>query len=131
MEEEIHNENNMMKEQVLSIEQMQELEELGIDTSNASMFWYIDNRFKQIIPCSDRDTIKDWTNQHGENCIIPTFTLQDILEMLPKPCYINCIDEDFYQCEVTTKYGSLSSNDKNPLVAAFNILMHCKQNNFI
>ena len=73
-----------MKNQVLTIEQMLELEELGIDTSIASMFWFDDGiRIPRLVPCYSQDTIGAWTDQYGEKCIIPVFTLQDILDMLP------------------------------------------------
>lgn len=129
-----------MKDQVLSIEQMQELEDIGIDVSKASMFWYKNNKFKQLIPCSDRDTIKDWTNQHGENCVIPTFTLQDILEILPKVITTESDNFELYlntfQCY--THYRdpkhdkSLNAEYGNSILeAAFNMLKWCKQNNYI
>lgn len=133
-----------MEKQVLSIEQMEELEKLGIDISGASMFWYINGKFKQLIPCSNQDTISDWTNQHGENCIIPAFTLQDILEMLPKniihsnkqlkTCnYKLCTFDNkvmytfnsFDQCWLKCTCG------KNLLEAAFDMLKWVKQNNYI
>lgn len=62
-----------MKEQVLSIEQMKHLQELGVDTSKASCFWYFD----------DREDYLFWgqcTTPSG----VPTLTLQDMLEMMPK-----------------------------------------------
>lgn len=49
-----------MENQVLSIDQMKHLQELGLDTSKASMYWF----------------------DIGEESI-PTFTLYDILEELP------------------------------------------------
>jgi len=66
-----------MEEQVLSIEQMKHLIELGVDTSKASMCYQktsysIDEPFEDEL-CIGFD---------GKNGI-PTFTLQDILEMLP------------------------------------------------
>ncbi len=75
-----------MNDKVLSIEQMQHLQELGIDTSNASMFY---------VPKLD---------PKGEYCLlnvqpnpvipyIPTYTLHDIIGMLPKEIVYN---EDCY-----------------------------------
>ena len=61
-----------MKTQVLNIEQMQHLQELGVDTSMASCFWYFD----------DREDYLFWgqcTTPSG----VPTLTLQDMLEMMP------------------------------------------------
>lgn len=61
-----------MKEKVLSVAQMQHLQELGVDTSKASCFWYFD----------DREDYLFWgqcTTPSG----VPTLTLQDMLEMMP------------------------------------------------
>lgn len=61
-----------MKEKVLSIAQMQHLQEIGVDTSKASCFWYFD----------DREDYLFWgqcTTPSG----VPTLTLQDMLEMMP------------------------------------------------
>ena len=61
-----------MKEKVLSIKQMQHLQEIGVDTSKASCFWYFD----------DREDYLFWgqcTTPSG----VPTLTLQDMLEMMP------------------------------------------------
>ena len=61
-----------MKEKVLSITQMQHLQELGVDTSKTSCFWYFD----------DREDYLFWgqcTTPSG----VPTLTLQDMLEMMP------------------------------------------------
>ena len=66
-----------MKNQVLSIEQMKHLQELGVDTSKASMVW---------------GGTKDWQELYTPrllefdteaNYIIETFTLQDMLEIMP------------------------------------------------
>lgn len=113
-----------MEKQVLSIDQCKELVALGLDMSDASMCYIEDS----ILPY-DESTHKIEDMMGYES--IPTFTLQDILEILPKPCYINCIDEDFYQCEVTTNNGSLGTNGKTAIRAAFNMLKCCKQNNSI
>lgn len=68
-----------MKNQVLSINQMQHLKELGLDTSKASMCW---------LQFGDEDVV---LSVHDEYCYESsslqatlTFTLQDILELLPK-----------------------------------------------
>lgn len=107
-----------MYKQVLSIKEMQELIDMGIDVSNASM--YISEYGEIISNVKICELEINWT---------PAFILQDILEMLPKPCYLNCIDNDFYQCEITTKNGSATTNGTSPLNAAFNMLKWCKTNN--
>lgn len=62
----------------LSVNQMQKLKELGIDTSKASMCWLKDK--------NDRC----WLNTYTPPCYngkhlkqVPTFTSQDIIELLP------------------------------------------------
>ena len=71
-----------MKDQVLSIEQMQKLKELGIDASKASMCY--------VFFESDGSKYTDIV-VHDESCYemacmnpIPTFTLQDIIELIPE-----------------------------------------------
>ena len=69
-----------MKTQVLSIEQMQHLIELGVDTSKTKMAWY-----------AIYETLPNWYNElrirddvfDRNYPSVPTFTLQDMLEMMP------------------------------------------------
>ena len=81
----------MMKKIALTIEQMQRLQELGVDTSKASMYW------KAIVANSNGDEIRKnnikWylsLDTAMMTCglmrvkVIPTFNLQDILEELPR-----------------------------------------------
>lgn len=70
-----------MSKQVLTIEQMKHLQELGVDTSKASMCWLTFNGDTTLV-------------MHDEYCYesssihpIPAFTLQDILDILPKKIY--------------------------------------------
>ena len=72
-----------MRNQVLSIEQMQHLQELGVDTSKASCYWwYAEGRdYLYWGKCSDANGI-------------PTFNLQDMLEMMPKKILIE-MENDF------------------------------------
>lgn len=91
-----------MGNQVLSIEQMQHLQELGVEKSNSDVFWvkYVGDehvKLKNICKCGEflvKTKGKTSITQKVEGCeVIPTFTLQDILEMLP-----SCIKEDFGDC---------------------------------
>lgn len=63
-----------MKNQVLSIEQMQHLKELGVDISKASAHYYNNGLGNKI-----------YFNNFGvlDDNEIPTFTLQDMLEIIP------------------------------------------------
>ena len=69
----------MESKQVLDVQQMQHLQELGLDTSNASMCW--------IKTPNGRDlTFNDeWMNLE-ESILDPVlaYTLQDVLDALPK-----------------------------------------------
>ena len=124
-----------MKEQVLSIKQMKELEELGIDTSNASMFWHNYNTY---------------SNPEWEVCCtpdvrdIPTFTLQDILNILenyPKSpyqsmCIVRCKAVNNWICCVMEESfeGEYLNNEffgDTPIEAAFEFLKDAKLNNYI
>ena len=73
-----------MKNQVLSIEQMQKLKELGVDINKASMCYIskypscdFDDGDEIVVVCNDFN--KRLYNEFG-----PAFTLQDIIELLPK-----------------------------------------------
>ena len=67
-----------IEEQVLSREQMKHLQELGVDTSDASMCWVAgedadEGEWNLIIP-----------NNFLLPCNIPAYTIGDLIEKLPK-----------------------------------------------
>ena len=69
-----------IEEQVLSIEQMKHLQELGVDTSDASMCW---------VAGEDTSTDEGEWNLCIPNHFllpynIPTYTIGDLIEKLPK-----------------------------------------------
>lgn len=75
-----------MKNQTLNIQQMQHLKELGVDTSKASAYWH------RVIRMNTNEVVTNWFVSFTEpsQCLatmrvetIPTFTLQDILDLLP------------------------------------------------
>lgn len=72
----------MKSKQVLSIEQMKYLQELGLDTSDASMCveWRESDESKKVVNSLDADTNYDR--------YYPTYTLQDILDKLPESVQI-------------------------------------------
>ena len=83
-----------IEEQVLSIEQMKDLQELGVDTSDASMYWVRAKRItgEQKNNCIDRDMGK-WKLSLSKSMdlpaaweleSVPTYTIGDIVEKLPK-----------------------------------------------
>ena len=71
-----------IEEQVLSIEQMKHLQELCVDTSDASMCW---------VAGEDADEV-EWNLIIPNNFLlpynIPTYTIGDLIEKLPKHFYI-------------------------------------------
>ena len=73
-----------IEEQVLSREQMKYLQELGVDTSDASMAWYMS-------PKTNQSTIKikdkfahEMLRRISPERYIPTYTTGDLIEKLPK-----------------------------------------------
>ena len=83
-----------IEEQVLSREQMKYLQELGVDTSDASMYWV---RAKRIIG-KQRNNVLDneigeWRLSLAKSIVhsvdwavesVPTYTIGDLIEKLPK-----------------------------------------------
>lgn len=66
-----------MSKQCLSIEQMQHLKELGVDTKTASLCWV----------CLNSEPYISFYNKgypQDDEKVIPSFTLQDILDLLPQ-----------------------------------------------
>lgn len=103
-----------MKNQVLSVEQMKHLQKLGVDTSKAKMSWYaiyetLPNWYNEL---NIRDDVFDKNYPS-----VPTFTLQDILEMIPKTILFK---EEVYHFEMlkgNERYtiGYSRVNDDNDL----------------
>lgn len=86
-----------MKNQVLNVEQMKYLQKLGIDTSKAKMSWYaiyetLPNWYNEL---NIRDDVFDKNYPS-----VPTFTLQDMLEMLPLSITDRFYDEAFPQTAI-------------------------------
>lgn len=77
----------MKSKQVLSVEQMKHLQELGLDTSDGSMCWCYALSYKNAK--WELEIYEDVINEKRDSAfweIIPTYTLQDILDKLP--CFI-------------------------------------------
>lgn len=129
--------------QVLSIEQMKHLQELGLDTSDASMYWARVSHGSRI---DDKSKGKWFLSLHKEfqTCgfmsyeSIPTYTLQDIINKLP--CFIG--DEvltvqklaDSYICLYMNPYTRSMINiteSKEPIDAAYDMLCWCIENGYV
>lgn len=129
-----------MKNQVLTIEQMEQSKELGIDISKASMCWIGCADGNDVYPYNS--TFKDIFENHKEtipSVLTPTFTLQDILEMLPniKGYYypdLRQITKLQWQVVYKPQLGELpwlSQFGKTSIEAAFNMLKWCKKMRFL
>lgn len=70
-----------MSKQVLDIEQMKHLQELGLDTSKASMCYVVDDSkaYKPILCVSGNES--EYLDAISYS--VPAFTLQDIIDFFP------------------------------------------------
>lgn len=88
--------------QVLDIEQMKHLHELGLDTSKASMQYVANNNdIIFVVPKECEYHIKDVEDGY---IVCDALTLQDILDILPK----EITDKDGYKFVLKIEYGLLS-----------------------
>lgn len=132
-----------MKDKVLTIEQMQEFANMGIDISNASMCW---SKFKNDIEFdlhamsqnAFEERIRDIDTLYTpyDYYIIPTFTLQDMLEILPTHKTFSEYNETYNRywiklCSPENDNIHIELSNKSLLEAVFNMLKWCKQNNYI
>lgn len=133
-----------MEQQVLSIEQMQHLQKLGVDTSKASMQWWrrvtdfrgdkVEGRWHISL-----NTLRIVQNFESDE-VIPAFTLQDILDMLPR--HIEC-KHGFYNIAIqfcTDGYiisydspdGHLKLSPEHSLIdAAYEMLCWCIEQGYV
>ena len=74
-----------IKEQVLTIEQMKYLQDLGVDTSDASMCWL---DFEDNEPMEVAVFVPQIMLGYATCKIYPTYTIGDLIEKLPKHFYI-------------------------------------------
>ena len=115
-----------MKDQVLSIEQMQKLKELGIDISKAKLYWA-----KQVNSAKCNDSIdgkpfislckSQMTYGFVRFEVTPTFTLQDMINLMP--CEFWATDGNLYELEINNKHiGYVNSmhDYKEPLYYNWN-----------
>lgn len=143
-----------MKDQVLSIEQMQHLNELGVDTSKASMVLIITDPYGDILDWDeeifgfneeeknleyfDAET-GNYDHSYRKDCGV--FTLQDILDLLPKEIFYDetrfrLRTERFDDIWSVIYFGfdntMLVSFDMNNLLnAAYEMLCWCAENGYV
>lgn len=140
-----------MSKQVLDISQMQHLEELGVDTSKANFYWH---RTKSLNNYNDWD---EWKLHYGVlrlargfttiNCqYVRTFTLQDILDLLPNLIQSQdeennywlefgtaMEDEEWWYIRYMSVYGvKLNYEEHVHLIdAAYEMLCWCVENGYV
>ena len=121
-----------IKEQVLSREQMARLVELGVETSDASMAWYMSPNTNQWkIKVKDKFA-HEMLRRISPERYIPTYTTGDLIEKLPKSIsdYRLLIDWDseivYYQDwsgeEVLDHIGEYSFTDRPIMNALYDCL---------
>lgn len=132
---------DMKSKQVLSIDQMKHLRELGLNTSDASMHWQflptVESFFNGVLALEGRPTL--FVSQPNMKHEYPAYTLHDILDKLPS--YITYNDEE-YQLQILPpcicyRYVNYTFDDldyKNNvdiLENAYNMLCWCIENGYI
>lgn len=128
-----------MSKQVLSIEQMNCLQSMGLDTNEASMCWIKTPKDRQL---AFND---EWTG-HRESLLepIPAYTLQDVLDKLPEEIKFKRKD---YHIEMWLRDGEWSigylhfdiddvlyahhEQDKEILNAAYEMLCWCIKEGYV
>ena len=134
-----------MKDQVLSVEQMQKLKKLGIDDSKAKIYWV---RQTNSSKCNDPINGKYFLSlSKGDKLMhcgfityetTPTFTLQDMIELMPNnvkyegKSYYLSIDKKFvgYIDDIDVEDCVLES-EGNILENTYNVLVWLAENKYI
>lgn len=141
-----------MNRQVLSIEQMQHLKELGLDISKSNFYWH------RTMSLNNYTEWDDWELHYGvlklargfrvTNCeYVNTFTLQDILELLPYKILIDFFltiikdkrissGESLYHISYSNTFGVYKTDkvefiSANLIDAAYEMLCWCIENGYI
>lgn len=125
----------MKSKQVLSVEQMEHLQELGLDTSDGSMCfdWNDSDSDNMVVTSPDADTNYDYYHE--------TYTLQDILDKLPT---LIIISSDFYKICIEPSCGYwdiyyyksdatelISKKSENIIDVAYDMLCWCIENGYV
>ena len=130
-----------MNKQCLDVQQMQHLQELGLDTNNASMCWIKDTEGNRYLSVHD-----EYCYEANFMNPVPAYTLQDVLDALPNRiydkgafylgCYDIMIDEHdicyakWCGSEIESTYVEIEIKD-NLIDAAYELLVWCIENKFV
>lgn len=126
-----------MTKQCLDVQQMQHLQELGLDTSNASMYWISYNGISVYIPSNFH-----LPTSNNDYVICDAYTLQDVLDTLPSTVLHDkqIYELDINMCNETMEYVRTSVNDvlvglrftQLPLIdSAYSLLCWAIENKFV
>ena len=131
-----------MKDQTLSIKQMQYLKKLGIDTSNASMALVYKNAYGDFVDWEAADDNLHSSHIGEYNSYLRSkygvFTFQDIFDLLPKN--ITSKDNNKVCLEIVFPnnnkwevfYGLIKSFfDEKLINALYKMLVWCAENDYI
>lgn len=130
----------MEKKQVLSIEQMQHLQELGLKLKDAMIYWSKPHK-GVICRCGD-----DWFLSFADDKtrkffeVIPAYTLQDVLDALPEYIY-DSTEQYLLEINMFFKYIRYSrfndvltkrNFDRTPIIdAAYELLVWAIENGYV
>ncbi len=141
--------NSGMKKIALTNEEMNELQDYGIDISIASMKWVQMPTANAIIYNTNEYTWELLISRTEIEYSIPAFTLQDIIELLPRYIYIDCmkygldifIDDikgewnvAYSRCDCSPEQKleySLIESSSEIIDAAYHMLIKCIKNCFL
>lgn len=131
-----------MKDQVLSIKQMQHLKELGIDVSKTKLYWA-----KQVnsAKCNDSIDGKPFISLCKSQItygfvrfeVTPTFTLQDMIELMPHSIEFDdenyCLFVDKNCTEYKTVGGKIIyfCQKNSVLINTYNVLVSLAEHKYI
>ena len=130
----------MKSKQVLDVHQMHHLQELGLDTNNASMCWIKDTEGNQHLSVHD-----EYCYEANFMNPVPSYTLQDVLDALPKDIskdgctWYASLYIDFENNRIvygnTDRYGFEIYHEiiieKDLIDAAYELLCWCIENKFV
>lgn len=127
-----------IEEQVLSREQMAHLKELGVDTSDASMAWFMSPKTKQWKIKVKNNFSHELLLRLSPERYIPTYTIGDLLEKLPKIVNGDSLLIEFYasdlgygnweSCELYEITAQQNFKDKPLKDALYNLLCWLEEN---
>mgnify|MGYP001755060394 FL=1 len=130
----------MKSKQVLSVEQMEHLQELGLSTSDGSMCWCYALSYKNAK--WELEIYEDVIDQKRDSNFwetLPTYTLQDILDKLPpviKKYYWLAIRVSAHKGMWYVEYNGRGCTlsyfySENLIDAAYEMLCWCIENGYI